>query len=189
MRAKAPCDSSCVYARLPWLFCLLPRLCPRKETSVQRVTVTLPGLLCDELDRYVADRRYDNRSEAVRDLLRAALRDGDSSAEEGEAMGVLSYVYDHHTRELASRLMHHHHDNHALSVTTSHVHLDHDTCLETAILRGPVAALQAYADGVLGQRGVKHGNLFLIPIETQAHSHDHGHGTAPHEHVHVKDSF
>ncbi|MFU8897752.1 MAG: nickel-responsive transcriptional regulator NikR [Roseinatronobacter sp.] len=156
---------------------------------MQRVTITLPGPLCTELDRHVADRRYDNRSEAVRDLLRTALRDTAAPAQTGTAMGVLSYVYDHHTRDLASRLMHHHHDHHALSITTSHVHLDHDTCLETAILRGPVAALRAYADGVLGQRGVLHGNLFLIPIEARAHTHDHGHGADHHEHLHVKDSF
>ena len=156
---------------------------------MQRVTITLPGPLCTELDRHVADRRYDNRSEAVRDLLRTALRDTAAPAQTGAAMGVLSYVYDHHTRDLASRLMHHHHDHHALSITTSHVHLDHDTCLETAILRGPVAALRAYADGVLGQRGVLHGNLFLIPVEAHAHTHDHGHGADHHEHLHVKDSF
>ncbi len=162
--------------------------CERK-LNVQRVTITLPGPLCDALDRHVTERRYDNRSEAVRDLLRTALRDAENDPSEAEAMGVLSYVYDHHTRDLASRLMHHHHDHHALSVTTSHVHLDHDTCLETAILRGPAAALRAYADGVLGQRGVMHGNLFLIPVEARSHVHDHGHGTAHHDHLHVKDSF
>ncbi|SDW46717.1 nickel-responsive transcriptional regulator NikR [Roseicitreum antarcticum] len=156
---------------------------------MQRVTVTLPDGLCAELDRLVGAGRYDNRSEAVRDLMRAALRSTAPREDTGEAMGVLSYVYDHHTRDLASRLMHHHHDHHALSVTTSHVHLDHDTCLETAILRGPVGALQAYADGVLGQRGVMHGNLFLIPVESHAHTHDHGQGSAAHEHLHVRDSF
>ena len=155
---------------------------------MQRVTVTLPESLCDELDAFVRTRRYDTRSEAMRDLLRAALRD-DSAGTQGHAMGVLSYVYDHQTRDLASRLMHHHHDHHALSITTSHVHLDHDTCLETAILRGPVDALRAYADGVLGQRGVMHGNLFLIPVEPRAGNHEHGHGHAPHEHLHVRDSF
>ena len=155
---------------------------------MQRVTVTLPESLCQELDQFVADRRYDNRSEAMRDLLRMGLRGPDEDAQ-GEAMGVLSYVYGHHTRDLASRLMHHHHDHHALTITTSHVHLDHDTCLETSILRGPVPALRAYADGVLGQRGVMHGNLFLIPVESTASAHDHGHGSAPHEHLHVKESF
>lgn len=156
---------------------------------MQRITVTLPDGLCSELDRLVGEGRYDNRSEAVRDLMRAALRSAGTREDTGAAMGVLSYVYDHHTRDLASRLMHHHHDHHALSVTTSHVHLDHDTCLETAILRGPADALQAYADGVLGQRGVMHGNLFLIPVEARAQTHDHGHGHGPHEHLHVRDSF
>lgn len=155
---------------------------------MQRVTVTLPESLCMDLDQFVKDRRYDNRSEAMRDLLRLGLRGPEQDAQ-GEAMGVLSYVYDHHTRDLASRLMHHHHEHHALSITTSHVHLDHETCLETAILRGPARALRAYADGVLSQRGVMHGNLFLIPVERHASAHDHGHGATPHEHLHVRDSF
>lgn len=155
---------------------------------MQRVTVTLPESLCARLDAHVQARAYDNRSEAMRDLLRGALST-QADAPTGQAMGVLSYVYDHLTRDLAARLMHHHHDHHALTITTSHVHLDHDTCLETAILRGPVDALRAYADGVLGQRGVRHGNLFLIPVESAAAAHDHGHGSAPHEHLHVKESF
>lgn len=152
---------------------------------MQRITITLPEELCTELDGFVQSRRYDNRSEAMRDLLRTALRVTSEAEPEGEAMGVLSYVYDHHLRDLASRLMDHHHAHHALTVTTSHVHLDHDTCLETVILRGPVRDLRAHADGILGQRGVMHGNLFLIPVE----SHDHGHGLAHHTHLHVKESF
>lgn len=155
---------------------------------MQRVTVTLPESLCARLDEHVSARAYDTRSEAVRDLLRGALS-AQSDVPTGEAMGVLSYVYDHHTRDLAARLMHHHHDHHALTITTSHVHLNHDSCLETAILRGPVEALRAYADGVLGQRGVMHGNLFLIPIESDTDMHDHAHGSAAHEHLHVKESF
>lgn len=156
---------------------------------MQRVTITLPDGLCSELDRFVSDRRYDNRSEAVRDLLRTALRDDTDADATGEAMAVLSYVYDHNTRDLASRLMHHHHGHHALSVTTMHVHLDHDNCLETVILRGSVAGIRAHANGVLGQRGVIHGNLFLIPIETREHSHTHGAEAEPHAHLHVRDSF
>ena len=153
---------------------------------MQRVTVTLSEDLCQELDHFVQDRRYDTRSEAVRDLLRMGLRGTRDEDGTGEAMGVLSYVYDHHTRDLASRLMHHHHDHHALSITTSHVHLDHETCLETAILRGSVAALRAYADGVLGQRGVMHGNLFLIPVECNSSADKDG---AAHQHLHVRESF
>lgn len=155
---------------------------------MQRVTVTLPESLCARLDGHVSARCYDNRSEAVRDLLRGALSETTQDVS-GEAMAVLSYVYDHHIRDLAARLMHHHHNHHALSITSSHVHLSHDTCLETAILRGPVAALRAYADGVLGQRGVMHGNLFLIPVESHIAADQHAHGSAPAEHLHVKESF
>lgn len=155
---------------------------------MQRVTMTLPDSLLAELDQFAQAHRYDNRSEAMRDLLRRGLGARAEDAA-GEAMGVLTYVFDHHTRDLARRLMHHHHDHHALSITTSHVHLDHDTCLETAILRGQAEALRAYADGVLGQRGVMHGNLFLIPVEPRSDAHDHGHGSAPHEHLHVRESF
>jgi CopG family nickel-responsive transcriptional regulator len=161
---------------------------------MQRVTITLPDALCAEIDTHVALRRYDNRSEAVRDLLRHALREGvggGAAPDAGQAMGILSYAYSHETRELSRRLMRHNHDHHALTVSTSHVHLDHDTCLETTILRGSVAALRAYADGVLGQRGVVHGNLFLIPIDQHDHAHAHGQapGASPHAHLHVKDSF
>lgn len=158
---------------------------------MQRITITLPEALCAEIDGFAEARQYQNRSEAMRDLMRLALREAGAPgpAGDGQAMAVLSYVYDHDTRDLARRLMRHHHDHHVLGVTTMHVHLDHDSCLETAILRGPVAALRAYADGVLGQRGVKHGNLFLIPIAPDRQSHAHGGQAAPHEHLHVRDSF
>ena len=158
---------------------------------MQRITVTLPDSLCAALDRHMADRQYPNRSEAMRDLLRAAMRDSTTPEATGSAMGVLSYVYDHGTRDLSRRLMHHHHDHHALGVTTTHVHLDHDTCLEVALLRGEGQALQTYANGVLAERGVRHGNLFLIPIEATAHSHPHGDTETPtsHDHVHVKERF
>lgn len=159
---------------------------------MQRVTITLPDALCAEIDAHVGARRYDNRSEAVRDLLRLALSHDATAAavpEDGQAMGILSYTYNHDTREMARRLTRHHHDHHALTVCTSHVHLDHDSCLETVVLRGRVAALRAYADGVLGQRGVMHGNLFLIPVEPHDHAHPHGDNATAHAHLHVRESF
>ncbi len=156
---------------------------------MQRVTITLTEELSAELDAFVAARRFANRSEAIRDLLRLSLRIADAPVTDGSAIGVLSYVYDHHTRDLASRLMQQHHAHHALTISSSHVHLDHHTCLESAILRGPANALRAYADGVLGQRGVRHGNLFLIPVEAQIDVHDHGHGHEAHSHLHVKERF
>ena len=72
---------------------------------------------------------------------------------------MLSYVYEHEKRDLASRIVstqHHHHD---LSVATLHVHINHDDCLEIAVLKGDMGDVQHFADDVIAQRGVRHGHL------------------------------
>jgi CopG family nickel-responsive transcriptional regulator len=101
---------------------------------MQRVTLTLDDDLLAALDALSARRGYHNRSEAVRDILRDALNQ-DPAPSERRGYAVLSYVYEHEKRELASRLVatqHHHHD---LSVATLHVHISHDDCLEIAVLK------------------------------------------------------
>ena len=103
---------------------------------MQRVTLTLDDDLLAALDALSARRGYHNRSEAVRDILRDALNQDPPSPESRRGYAVLSYVYEHEKRELASRLVatqHHHHD---LSVATLHVHISHDDCLEIAVLKG-----------------------------------------------------
>ncbi|EPW2150458.1 nickel-responsive transcriptional regulator NikR [Klebsiella pneumoniae] len=126
---------------------------------MQRVTLTLDDDLLAALDALSARRGYHNRSEAVRDILRDALNQDLPSPESRRGYAVLSYVYEHEKRELASRLVatqHHHHD---LSVATLHVHISHDDCLEIAVLKGDMAEVQHFADDVIAQRGVRHGHL------------------------------
>ncbi|WMI90692.1 nickel-responsive transcriptional regulator NikR [Escherichia coli] len=127
---------------------------------MQRVTLTLDDDLLAALDALSARRGYNNRSEAVRDILRDALnQDASVSRNHGARYAVLSYVYEHEKRELASRLVatqHHHHD---LSVATLHVHINHDDCLEIAVLKGDMGDVQHFADDVIAQRGVRHGHL------------------------------
>ena len=117
---------------------------------MQRVTITLDDDLLETLDSLSQRRGYNNRSEAIRDILRFA---------------VLSYVYEHEKRDLASRIVstqHHHHD---LSVATLHVHINHDDCLEIAVLKGDMGDVQHFADDVIAQRGVRHGHLQCLPKE------------------------
>ncbi len=74
-------------------------------------------------------------------------------------------VYEHEKRDLASRIVstqHHHHD---LSVATLHVHINHDDCLEIAVLKGDMGDVQHFADDVIAQRGVRHGHLQCLPKE------------------------
>lgn len=130
---------------------------------MQRITVTLEDDLLAELDAVTFGRGYGSRSEALRDLVRDALRRRPEPAGRSSGYGALSYVYDHGVRDLARRLTSEQHDHHHLTVASLHVHLDHDTCLEVAVLKGAAGDLQALADVMTSQRGVRFGNLHLIP--------------------------
>lgn len=144
---------------------------------MQRVTVTLDDELMAELDRVMAERGYQNRSEAIRDLARAGLKE--SLVEAGKienCIGVLSYTYDHNARDLARRLTNTFHDHHDLSIASMHVHLDHDRCLEVSILRGKTESVRHFADHVMAERSVTYGELAIIP------SLDGGHHETAHEH-------
>lgn len=157
---------------------------------MERITISLDEDLVSQLDEFMARRGYGNRSEAFRDLLREKLEaDRLERDEAGYCVGCLSYIYDHASRELASRLTHAQHDHHDLSVSTLHVHLDHKNCLEAVVLRGETGRVRRFADSVISQPGVRHGNLHLVPAEVEVGHHHHGpggHGRIPHFHSHPK---
>lgn len=131
---------------------------------MQRITITIDDDLMTELDRMIQVKGYQNRSEALRDLARAGLKQ--ASIEEGHienCAGVLSYVYDHEARDLASRLTTTFHDHHDLSVASMHVHLDQHRCLEISVLRGKTEEVRHFADHVMAERSVTYGELKIIP--------------------------
>lgn len=152
---------------------------------MERFTISLDGQLAHAFDDWIAQRGYANRSEAVRDLLRAELERSlqNQAGSELHCVASLSYVYRHHERELCERLTAMQHDHHDLMLSTLHVHLDHDYCLETLLLRGPSHAVRTLADRICAERGVHHGKLNLI--SAQAH-HSHRHGAHDEPHVHFK---
>lgn len=150
---------------------------------MDRFTISLPEELALEFDALIAERGYDNRSEAVRDILRSHLdRLREAREADGQCVANLSYVYNHHERDLAERLMAIQHDHHDLAVSTMHAHLDHDHCLETMILKGPVQAVRKLANAIAAERGVRHGQLNLVMVELD-HAHRHGDGE---RHTHLK---
>ena len=163
---------------------------------MQRFTISLDDKLATEFDALIAARGYENRSEAVRDVLRGEMdRMRIVNAPKGECVASLSYVYNHHERDLAERVTALQHDHHDLTVSTMHVHLDHDHCLETVVLKGEVRAVQRFADAVCAERGVRHGRVNVISVEPERRSrgaapdgkragpvHRHGIGGKPHRH-------
>jgi CopG family nickel-responsive transcriptional regulator len=157
---------------------------------VERFTISLDAELAKEFDALIAERGYSNRSEAVRDLLRAQLEQWRQTHDEAaHCVANLSYVYNHHERELAERLMAIQHNHHDLMVSTLHAHLDHENCIESAILRGPTVAVRRFAEALMAERGVRHGKLNLVAVDIgQRHAHGYkprGHGHSNH-HVHFK---
>jgi CopG family nickel-responsive transcriptional regulator len=156
---------------------------------MQRITVTLDDDLVDELDEFQKQRGYQNRSEALRDLTRAGLLQSRDDDHRGTCVATLTYVYDHETRALAKRLASAQHHHHELSIATLHVHLDHESCLEVAVLRGASSEVRHFASHVIAERGVRHGRLVVIPVNVGDESHGHGDGRARnHAHAHVKEA-
>jgi CopG family nickel-responsive transcriptional regulator len=100
---------------------------------------------------------------------------------DGQCVANLSYVYNHHERELAERLMTIQHAHHDLTVSTMHAHLDHDHCIETVLLKGPVQAVRRFANALVAERGVRHGQLNLVMVDL-SRAHRHGDGE-PHMHL------
>jgi CopG family nickel-responsive transcriptional regulator len=141
---------------------------------MERFTISLKPDLAGAFDEFIQARGYSNRSEAVRDLIRERLEQERLEREEGgQCVATLSYVYNHHELALASRLTSAHHAHHDLSLSTMHVHLDHDTCLETVMLRGSTQAVRRFAEEVIAERGVRHGRLHMIPVEVEVATHSH----------------
>lgn len=167
---------------------------------MQRFTISLDDALAQQFDALIAAKGYENRSEAVRDLIRsrlgvatlAAAPDAprpEAADDERWCVASVSYVYDHHDQPVARRVLDLQHEHHDLVVSSLHTHLDHHDCLETAVLRGPAAAVQSCAERLVALRGVRHGAIHLVPLapEGPAHAHAHAHPHGTHErHRHLK---
>jgi CopG family nickel-responsive transcriptional regulator len=124
-----------------------------------RFGVSMDERLLAALDRLVARRQSANRSEIIRDLVRAEQVRESWEKGAGPVVGTLTLVYDHHVREVNERLLQLQHDREDTVHSTMHVHLSHRMCLEVIVLRGKPRAIQDLADRLIAARGVKHGKL------------------------------
>jgi CopG family transcriptional regulator, nickel-responsive regulator len=148
---------------------------------MDRFTISLDENLATAFDSLIKERGYATRSEAVRDILRSHLQTSEQKRNNrGPCVAALSYVYNHHERELTERLASIQHDHHTLTISTMHAHLDHEECIETVILKGPIGQVREYADKIIAERGVRHGLLNLISVELTA---PHTHGGSTHRHL------
>ncbi len=134
-----------------------------KNTTITRFGVSVPSDLINTFDEYIRDRGYSNRSEAIRDLIREKLvaQEWEREAEGQEVVGTITYVYDHHKRELVDDIIDLQHRYGDLVIVSQHVHLDHHNCLEVAIVKGEPQDLRALSYKLKALKGVKHCQLTM----------------------------
>jgi CopG family nickel-responsive transcriptional regulator len=130
-------------------------------SGLSRIGVAIDTELLNKFDRLIAQRNYPNRSEAFRDLIRDELVEKNWESPESHVVGTVTLVYDHHVRMLNEKLTDIQHDFHRLILSTLHVHLDHDHCLEVLVVRGKSAEVRKVADTLISTKGVKHGRLTI----------------------------
>jgi len=128
-------------------------------SELVRFGVSMDRDLLVTLDRIIEHRGYANRSEAIRDLIRAEQVRQTWEGGRGPVIATLTLVYDHHVREVGQRLTNLQHDHDDLVHSTMHVHLTHRMCLEVIVMRGDPRQIERLADQLIAARGVKHGRL------------------------------
>ncbi len=129
--------------------------------ELSRIGVAIDDELLERFDRLIAERGYTNRSEAFRDLIRDELVEKTWESPESQVVGTVTLVYDHHVRLLNEKLTAIQHEFHHSILSTLHVHLDHDNCLEVLVVRGRAGDVTRVADVLISTKGVKHGRLTI----------------------------
>ncbi|MGD0438707.1 MAG: nickel-responsive transcriptional regulator NikR [Bryobacteraceae bacterium] len=130
-------------------------------SELSRIGVAIDSSLLKKFDQLIASRGYTNRSEAFRDLIRDELVQESWQRPDSQVVGTVTLVYDHHVRLLNEKLTDFQHAHFHNILSTLHVHLDHDNCLEVLVVKGKAAVVKKIADALISTKGVKLGRLTL----------------------------
>ncbi|MGO9137075.1 MAG: nickel-responsive transcriptional regulator NikR [Syntrophales bacterium] len=129
-------------------------------SDIVRFGVSLENELLDNFDNLIKRRKYSNRSEAIRDLIRQELLKKDL-AEDREVAGAITFIYDHHQRNLLNKIIDVQHDYQDIIQSSQHVHLDHHNCLEIVAVKGNSKKVNKLSDTLKALKGVMHGSLSM----------------------------
>jgi len=124
-------------------------------SELVRFGISLEKELLEKFDNLIHSRKYTNRSEALRDMIRQELLKQEWE-EGGEVAGAITFIYDHHTRELLGKITDMQHDSQEVIISSQHIHLDHHNCLEIVAVRGRVKKVMKLADSLKAIKGVRH---------------------------------
>lgn len=125
-----------------------------------RFGVSIGSELLQSFDALIESKGYVNRSEAIRDLIRDYLVEYEWE-QDLETVGIVTIVYDHHTRELPELLTNIQHEYYKMIISSIHIHIDEDNCMEVIIIRGKGSKIKEIADKLISTKEVKHGKLMM----------------------------
>ena len=150
---------------------------------MQRLTISLDDAMAEQIDAFMAKNGYSNRSEAMRDLVRDALiRSASVGVTTHNCVAAVSYVYDYDGRDLAQRLERTQHEHHDINISSMRTRLDHRHCMEVTLFRGHTEEVRALAEKMIAEKGVRFGQINLVPIRADSAHHSHGEGGHHHHH-------
>jgi len=136
----------------------------KRVTMVKKITrfgVSIEPELLKKFDKIIKKEGYTNRSEALRDMIRKNLIFEKNKDPNVNAIGTLTIIYDHHSGNLTNKLLGLQHDHHNEILSTTHIHIDHHSCLEVLVLKGKTGRIQKLADNIKALKGIKHGELVI----------------------------
>lgn len=144
-------------------------------SEIVRFSVSLEADLLEQFDRYCESGRFATRSEAIRQLLRERLTHAAWDAAADDVAASLTIVYDHHRAKLTDKMIEIQHRHADRVVSSMHVHLTHDLCMELIALRGPAGELQELAAAISGLKGIFQAHLVVAQADGHGHAHPHPH--------------
>ncbi|MFC5449584.1 nickel-responsive transcriptional regulator NikR [Paenibacillus aestuarii] len=148
-----------------------------EKDPLVRFGISMPQSLIEQFDKLIAMQGYDNRSEAIRDLTRKALLASSAMQPDETVAGTIVMVYDHHASDLPITLTELQHGYHHEIISTMHIHLNHQQCLEILVVRGKVRQLRELQQRIQVLKGVSYAELSVTHVDEQHdwHAHDHSH--------------
>ncbi len=150
---------------------------------MHRLTISLDDSMAAEIDAFMMAKGYSSRSEAMRDLVRDALvRSSAVGVTTANCVAAVSYVYDYDGRDLALRLERAQHEHHDITISSMRTRLDHRHCMEVTLFRGATARVQQLAESMIAEKGVRFGQINLVPIRGDSSHHSHGEHGGHHHH-------
>ena len=140
------------------------RLSIKRAAMTEKITrfgVSISPDLLDRFDKIIKKKGYYNRSEAIRDIIRKSIAKEDTVDPYSNVIGTLTMIYDHHQRMLTNKLLDLQHKHHNEILSTTHIHVDHNNCLEVLVLKGKTGEIKKLADNIRALKGIKHGELVI----------------------------